>query len=282
MSKEFDTFQPNTWCPGCTNNIVLNSVKNVLVGKTKSGLRKRDLVLVSDIGCAGKFYDHLRMNGFYALHGRTLPVAFGVKMANPSLKVIGFIGDGGAYAEGMAHLIQLARLNPDLTVLILNNRIFALTVGQATPVTEIGYRGNTTPDGLLDEPFNPLDIILASGGSFIARASSLDPKSLEGVIKRGIEHVGFSVIEVMQPCISFRSQDLLKLRQNHYWISDRQRDISEARKLIQSWNYGEGRIPLGVFYQKSRKTWGEKHETKNIINLKRKINRKSLAEEILR
>ncbi len=282
MNKEFDNTQPNTWCPGCTNNIVLQSVKNVLSEKIKSKIRKRDLVMISDIACSGKFYDYLKMNGFYALHGRMLPVAFGVKMANPSLKVIGFIGDGGAYAEGMAHLIQLARLNPDLTILIMNNRIFALTVGQATPVTEIGYQGSTTPDGLVDSPFNPLDIVLAAGGSFIARVSALEPKSLEEIIKKGIDHIGFSLIEVMQPCISFRLPDLQKLRQHHYWVSDQQRNISEARKLIQSWNYGEGRIPLGIFYQKARKTWEENHKTKNLVNLKRKIDKKSLAEEILK
>ncbi len=280
--KRFQTNQINTWCPGCTNNIILRTVQNVFTEMVERGLSPYNIVAVTDIGCAGKFYDYLRVNGFYALHGRTLPTAFGIKMANPGLKVIGFLGDGGAYAEGVAHLIQMARLNPDLTALVLNNRVFALTTGQSTPITEPGYRGNTTPGGSIDHPFNPLSVALSARASFIARASALDPVNLKRMIEAALKHKGFSLVEIMQPCLTFRPEDMKKVRENSYLVSeDKKQDIVLARKAIDSWDYTGGRIPFGIFYQKQRPTWEESHGARWWFRRPRKVDKKSLIQEFL-
>ncbi len=280
MSSDFDTSQVNTWCPGCLNNVVLRSVKKTLTALAESGVNKRNLVAVADIGCAGKFYDYLNVNGFYALHGRALPTAFGIKMANPELKVLAFLGDGGAYAEGLNHLVHLARLNPDLTALVLNNRIFALTIGQVTPVTEKGYRGSTTPEGSVDSPYNPLSVALSAQASFIARVSPLDPASMEAVITKAINHKGFSLVEVIQPCITFRLSDLQRLKEKCYSVAGHQEgDYLKAREVIESWNYENGRIPLGIFYRVNRPTWEERHQVRNWFRLKRRIDKSALKKE---
>jgi 2-oxoglutarate/2-oxoacid ferredoxin oxidoreductase subunit beta len=281
MSQDFKTSSKNTWCPGCTNNIALRIIQDIFSEMTDAGFKKRNLVAVTDIGCCGKFYDYLDVNSFYALHGRSLSTAFGIRMANPELKVVAFIGDGGAYAEGVGHLVQLARLNPDLTVLIFNNKVFALTVGQVTPVTETGYRGNTTPEGSIDSPFNPLLVAFSAGASFIARASSLEPTSLKKTIKAGLNHQGFSLIEIIQPCITFRPEDTKELRENEYWAMDAQSDPVKAEKIISSWNYQGGRIPLGIFYAEERDTWEKKHGTKKWFKVNRNVDKKRLAEELL-
>lgn len=278
--KDFDTSYPNTWCPGCSNNIALEAIKEVFADVVKSGFKKNNLVAITDIGCVGKFYDRLNMNSFYSLHGRTLVTALGIKMANPNLKVVGFLGDGGAYAEGANHLIQISRLNPDLTALVFNNRVFALTVGQATPVTEVGYRGNTTPEGSKDNPYNPLSVALSAGATFIARASAFDPNSLKRIIKAAMEHHGFSLVEVIQPCLTFRPNDFASLRQNQNFVSENQKNnYAEARRLIDSWNYDNGQPPLGIFYEVQKSTWGEKRVIKRSI--RRNINKKILEKELL-
>lgn len=279
MISEFDTSQINTWCPGCLNNIALRSVKKSFVALVKDGLNKRKLTVVADIGCAGKFFDYLNVNGFYGLHGRALPTAFGVKMANPELKVFAFLGDGGAYAEGLNHLVHLSRLNPDLTALVFNNRIFALTINQVTPVTEYGYRGSTTPEGSADHPYNPLSVALSAGASFVARVSVLNPEMMESVIKKASQHQGFSLIEVLQPCLTFRPDDRIQLQKQSYLINKPASSQAAAQKIIRSWNYESGRIPLGVFYQQKRPTWEERHQVQNWRRLKRKIGYQSLNQK---
>ena len=276
--KEFETSCPNTWCPGCLNNVALKTIRGVFSNLVRTGLNKNKLVAVTDIGCVGKFYDYLEMNAFYALHGRALPTAFGIKIANPKLTVVSFLGDGGAYAEGANHLIQLGRLNPDLTALVFNNRVFALTIGQATPVTEVGYRGNTTPEGSKDSPYNPLSVALSAGTTFIARASAVDPDSMKRIIRAAIDHKGFSLVEIIQPCLAFRKSDLAWLQQNQNFVSESQKNnYAEARRLIDSWNYGKGQVPLGIFYQVEKSTWSEKHVTSGP---RKKINKKNLEREL--
>ncbi len=280
--KEFETNHPNTWCPGCPNSVILQAFKGVLANLVKDGISHHDLVAVTDIGCAGKFYDLLEVNGFYALHGRSLITAFGMKMANPKLKVVGFIGDGGAYAEGLNHLVQLARLNPDLTALVFNNRVFALTVGQGTPVTEEGYRGNTTPEGMIDPPYNPLAVALSAGAPFIARTSALDISASQKMIKQAIQHRGFSILEILQPCITFRPDDLVELRQNHKPVSAKKNNREEARQIIESWNYDQkGAIPVGVFYQANRPVWEERHKARTWHRSQRKVDMKKIKQELL-
>ena len=198
MKKEeriLETNQENTWCPGCLNFVTLAVLKKVL--KSLNDEKKIDLnsvVLVTDIGCAAKIYDYLNVNSVYALHGRVLPVATGIKAASPRLTVIGFGGDGGTYSEGTNHLIHSARRNVGVTMIVANNRVFALTKGQPTATNE--------------ETGNELDgVSLAkqAGATFAANASALDAVTLEKIIRKAIMHKGFSLVDIIQPCLIFKN-----------------------------------------------------------------------------
>ena len=156
----------NLWCPGCGNFAVQHALKEVLAGLDSEGHPVENVVLVTGIGQHGKTFDFMNLNGFYSLHGRTIPVAAGIKLANPDLKVICIAGDGDCYAEGLDHLIFGAKRNLDITVLVHDNRVYALTTGQFTPTSPYGYRGRSTPGGEHEFPINPLDLMLGIGREF--------------------------------------------------------------------------------------------------------------------
>jgi len=197
--KNINTPTTPTWCPGCFNHQVLAGVKNVLA---KSKKKKEDFAIVSGIGCHAKIFDYLNLNGLNTLHGRVLPTCLGIKIGNPNLTVIGFSGDGDAYAEGMEHTIHAARYNSNINYIVHNNQVFALTVGQPTPTTELGFKDKTTPLGVKLQPLNPIKLMLASGASFVARIFA-DSKQVEYVLKEALKHKGFSFIEILQPCLVF-------------------------------------------------------------------------------
>src|SRR5512136_2460358 len=178
----------NTWCPGCGNFSIQHTLKNVLADMEQEGQSLDNVVLVSGIGCHAKIADYLNINSFYSIHGRTLPVATGIKLANPRLKVICCAGDGDCYAEGLDHLIFGAKRNIDITVIIHNNRVYGLTTGQYTPTSPLGFRGRSTPEGTPEEPFNPLTLMLASGATFIARGTSRGMELLKRLIRGAITH----------------------------------------------------------------------------------------------
>ena len=159
----------NTWCPGCGNFVIQHALKDVLTSMQAEGFPLETIVIVTGIGQHGKIFDFMNLNGFYSLHGRTIPVATGIRLANPDLRVICLTGDGDSYAEGLDHLIFGAKRNLDITVLVHDNRVYGLTTGQYTPTSPHGYRGRSTPGGIHRYPFNPFDLMLSSGASFIAR-----------------------------------------------------------------------------------------------------------------
>ena len=180
MKKEtLLTKEKNTWCPGCTNFGVLQAAGQAIA---ELGLAKKTAI-VTGIGCHAKIYDYLNLKAFYGLHGRVLPIAFGIKLGNPDLSVIGFGGDGDTYAEGMEHFIHNCRYNADLTMLVHNNQVFSLTTGQFTPTTEKGFKGSSSPLGLNEPPLNPLVLALAAGATFVARGYALQTSHLKDLIK---------------------------------------------------------------------------------------------------
>src|SRR3989344_6617795 len=137
--KDLNTKEENTWCPGCPNFVILETVKKALAELTNEGkIQIKDTAVVTGIGCHAKIFDYLNINSFYGLHGRVLPLALGIKLGNPNLTVLGFGGDGDTYAEGLEHFIHNCRYNADLTMLAHNNQVFSLTTGQFTPTTEKG------------------------------------------------------------------------------------------------------------------------------------------------
>jgi len=234
-----------TWCPGCGNYALELSFKNAISELQKDKLLKlSDIVILTGIGCHGKMADYLDLNSFYSLHGRTLPVATGIKIANSNLIPIAFSGDGDCYGEGLAHLIFSAKRNSNITVLVHDNRVYGLTTGQFTPVSEKGYEGKSTPHGSVEEPFNPLDLMLASNATFIARGYVGKPEHLKNLIKQAIQHQGFGFVEILQPCVAFHN-DYEELNKRVYEMKNV--DV----KKIREWDYRDGgKIPIGVFQQK--------------------------------
>ncbi len=239
----------NTWCSGCGNFSIQKSIEEII-----SQTGKEDKVLVSGIGCHGKIVDYLNVNSFYALHGRSIPVATGIKMANKNLNVICLAGDGDTYNEGIAHLLHAAKRNIDITIVVHDNRVFALTVNQPTSTSPKGFKSTTSPEGNTEEAINPLDIVLAAGATFIARGYVGKPENLTRIIQEGIDHKGFSFIEVLQPCVAWHN-NFSDYNERVYEMEKEYLTLIQAQKKIREWDYeNENKIPLGVFYKIEKPT----------------------------
>lgn len=262
MKFKLDTYAENTWCPGCGNFGILTAARQAISELVEEGYPLNKFTLVAGIGCHAKIYDYININGFYSIHGRVLPTAIGIKMANPDLIVIGFGGDGDTYAEGTAHFIHAARYNANITMVVHNNQVFALTTGQATPTSEKGYRGKSTPEGKWDEPMNPILLALTAGATFVARGYAYDVKHLTWLIKEGVKHRGFAFIDVIQPCVTFHNIAPY-VRERMYKLEETDHDptnYQDALKRAMEWNYNldpKAKIPIGIFYKVERETLEE-------------------------
>lgn len=253
-----DTYAKNTWCPGCGNFAILKVLKQVITSLIEEGTPKENIVVVSGIGCSSKIIDYINVNTFSSLHGRPVASAEGIKMANPELEVIACLGDGGSYNEGISHLVHAAKRNVGITVLVQNNRNFALTTSQFTATSPKGFQGGSTPEGSIEEPFDPLEIMLASKASFIARSYAFEMQHLQDTVKKAINHKGFSFVEILQPCITFFNT-IKSYQEKIYKMKDNDSTSKkQALEKIQEWNYGkneESQIPLGIFYQSPRPSY---------------------------
>lgn len=251
-----NTGAPNTWCPGCGNFAIMNAIKAVLKELVAEGIPHEEIVLVSGIGCHAKIADYINANSFYSLHGRVVPPAEGIKLARPQLKVIGFSGDGDAYGEGMEHLIFAAKRNIDITMIIHNNRVYGLTTGQYTPTSPSGYRGRSTPQGTKEAPINPLEVMLASGATFLARGTSHGIELLKKIFKEAILHKGFSLVDVLQVCVTYYNM-YEYYDKRAYEIKDHlPADYGAALQKIREWDYNhDAPIGLGVLYKKEAPTF---------------------------
>ena len=251
--RQLITSTQNTWCPGCGNFSIQHTLKNVLMEMEQEGKSLDDVVLVSGIGCHAKIADYLNINSFYSLHGRTIPVATGIKLANPKLTVICCSGDGDSYAEGLDHLIFAAKRNIDITVLIHNNRVYGLTTGQYTPTSPLGFKGKSTPGGTAEYPFNPLALMLASGATYVARGYTKKMDLLKKLVSEGIAHKGFAFIDVLQICATFFPvADYYTPRV--YELPDHDRTNFESACIkAREWDYNsDARIALGTFFERTR------------------------------
>jgi len=257
--KDLASYAKNTWCPGCGNFSILSAIRTVLAQLDEEGYPLENFVLVSGIGCHAKIVDYLKVNSFYSIHGRTLPVAMGIKLANPDLKVICFSGDGDSLAEGLDHLIFAAKRNIDITLILHDNRVYGLTTGQFTPTSPQGFKGKSTPLGSEELPMNPPELMLASGATFIARGYSHGIEVLQKLFKEAILHKGFSFVDVLQVCATFFN---LYKSYNKRVFEVKGNDTSsfeDALRIIRSWSYddGEAAIPIGKFYQVDAPTFDE-------------------------
>jgi len=237
-----------TWCPGCPNFGILASFKSSVSDLVKvKEIKPEDLAIFSGIGCHGKITEYLNLNTFTSLHGRAIPLALGAKIANPKLKAVVFAGDGDVYAEGLDHLIHAAKKNSDITVIIHNNQVFALTTGQFTPTSPKGLKSKSSPQGNIEEPINPLALTLVSGASFVARSYAMEIEKTKRIITAAILHKGFSFVEIIQPCITFYdTREILKDKME--WLDEKYKtnDFYNAFNKISK---TKDKMPLGIFYQ---------------------------------
>jgi 2-oxoglutarate ferredoxin oxidoreductase subunit beta len=225
----------------------------------QAGKSLDDVVLVSGIGCHAKMADYLNINSFYALHGRAIPVATGIKLGNPRLTVICCSGDGDSYAEGLDHLIFAAKRNIDITVIIHNNRVYGLTTGQYTPTSPLGFKGKSTPSGTAEYPINPLELMLASGATYVARGYTKKMDLLKKLVREGISHKGFAFLDVLQICATFFPiADYYSPRV--YELSDHDPTSFESACMkSREWDYNsDARIALGTFFTRSLPCFDDK------------------------
>jgi 2-oxoglutarate/2-oxoacid ferredoxin oxidoreductase subunit beta len=250
--KTFDTGNSPTWCPGCGNFGIWMSLKNALA---KLNYGTDDVAVVYGVGCHGNMYDWMRAYGFAGLHGRTLPVAQGIKLANHKLPVVVISGDGDGLGEGGNHFIHAAKRNPDITVILHDNQVYALTTGQASPTAKKGFKTKTTPNGAVEEYINPLAMAITAGATYVARAFAGDAPYLIDIMAEAIKHKGFSVVDVLQPCVTFDKEHTYSwYRQRIYKLESENYKPDNRLKAYEKANEWGEKIPTGIFYQEEKKT----------------------------
>ena len=259
--KDYESSYKNHWCPGCGNFGILEAMKAALVSLKIS---PEQLLIISGIGQAAKTPHFLKCNMFHALHGRALPLATGAKMANHNLQILVNSGDGDCYGEGGNHFMHAIRRNVDLTLLVHNNKTYGLTKGQASPTSDFGMVTPLQLHGVISESFNPLAVALSLGAGFVARGFSGNMEHLSGLIQKGMSHKGFSLIDILQPCVSFN-------RINTYeWYKKRVYDLIEenyvpdnfekAMNFARQW---DDKIPIGIIYKEEKPTFTDRIEVLN-------------------
>lgn len=237
------------WCPGCFNNAILQAVKQALASL---GIEPHQTAFSSGIGQAPKLPHYLKCNLFNGLHGRTLPVATGIKLANHALHVIAEGGDGDGYAEGGNHFIHAMRRNIGVTYLVHNNQVYGLTKGQTSPTSESGYISTTTPMGNFNLPEQPLTVAIAMECPFVARGFAGDIEHLAGLMAEGLKTPGFSFIDILQPCITFNKINTLKwYKERVYKLPPEYDPYDKAAAFAKAQEWGE-RIPIGIIYRNNR------------------------------
>ncbi|MBA7616863.1 hypothetical protein ES703_24165 [subsurface metagenome] len=245
--SDYAGLQP-AWCPGCGNFGILKALNKALV---ELKIEPHRVLLVSGIGQAGKLPHYTRGNVFNSLHGRPVPPAIGAKIANTDLVVIAVSGDGDAYGEGGNHFIHAARRNHGITYLVHNNQVYGLTKGQASPTSDAGFVTKTTPYGAAN-PVNPISLAIVSGASFVGRGFAGDAEHLSSLIKQGITHRGFSLVDILQPCVSFNHKNTFSwYRERVYKLDDESvYDPGDKKAALEkALEWGE-RIPIGIIYRK--------------------------------
>ncbi len=258
-AKDFRGPRPS-WCPGCGDYGLLSATTKALA---KMGYAPHEVVIVSGIGCSGNFPHFTTSYGFHGTHGRALPIAMGIKLANPDLEVIVVGGDGDGFGIGAGHFVHAARRNIDLTYIVMDNQIYGLTLGQASPTSQEHMVTLTTPDGVDERRINPITLALGAGATYVARTFSGMGDHLENTIIDAIEHKGFAFIDDISPCVTFN-------RLNTYdWYRERIYNLDEeegydSKNIAQAFTRGlewGSRIPIGKFYQETRKPLEEIERT---------------------
>lgn len=237
---------PHMWCPGCGNGIAMKAIVQAI---EKKGLEQDKTVIVSGIGCSSRASGYMNFDTLHTAHGRAIPFATGIKMANPALNVVVITGDGDCTAIGGNHFIHGARRNVDLTVILFNNNIYGMTGGQASPLTPLDKKATTAPYGTIDRPFDPCHLAQAAGATYVARSTAFHVQHLADMIARGFENKGFSFIEALVQCpTSFgRKNKMGDAPTMLKWMRDHALPKAAFDKLSEE--KSAGKFPIGVLYE---------------------------------
>lgn len=247
--------QSPAWCPGCGNFPILKAFKDAMV---ELGIEPHQLTIVSGIGQAGKFPHYLKCNTFNGLHGRTLPVATAIRLANHEMLTIAAAGDGDCYGEGGNHLIHAIRRNINVKLFVHDNQIYGLTKGQASPTSMEGMITKNQPFGVFAEQFNPMALAVALDCSFAARGFAGDTEHLKGLIKEAVNHKGFTLIDILQPCVVFNKINTYEwYRQRVYHIEPDYNPADRVEAFKKALEWGE-KIPIGIIYKNNRQVYEER------------------------
>ncbi len=254
----FTTDHQPTWCPGCGDFGIWTSVKNAM---NAMELGPDDVFFAYGIGCHGNMYNWMKTYGFAGLHGRSLPVAQGVKLAHHTMPVLCITGDGDCIGEGGNHFIHAAKRNADITVLLFDNQVYGLTTGQASPTARPGLKTKSTPHGVVDMPLSPAALAITAGATFVARGFAGDGKGLSDLIVKAVRHKGFSLVDILQPCVTFNKdfgypwyrEHIYDLNSTGYMPDNRVKAFDKAME------WGE-KLPVGVFFEEERPAHTDQYE----------------------
>jgi 2-oxoglutarate ferredoxin oxidoreductase subunit beta len=281
MTEINDLLTPCTpnFCPGCGDFGIWSAFKQAAV---KADWNNGNTALCTGVGCHAHILNFIKITGFGSLHGRSVPNAEGIKLANPDLNVFTFVGDGDCLAEGGNHFIHACRRNHDITIILHDNAIYGLTTGQTSPRSPHGFVTKSTPEGNIDEPVNPLALAVAMGATFVARAYAGDIPHLADLIVQANNHKGIAIVDALQPCVTFNKSITHEYyQQNTYKLGDDYdpTDKVEAFKKAQEW--GEKKIPVGIFYKVDRPTYDEQipvYAKKVKKNVCREVEKRDVSE----
>ncbi|MDQ3458929.1 MAG: 2-oxoacid:ferredoxin oxidoreductase subunit beta [Deinococcota bacterium] len=245
-AKDYRTSVPNIWCPGCGDFGVLNAIHQAVA---ELQIPPQDLAVISGIGCSSRLPGYVSGYGFNTIHGRALPIATGVRLARPDLRVLVAGGDGDAYAIGAGHFVHTLRRNPNLTYIVMDNAVYGLTKGQGSPTAKLGEPTKSQPFGHSERPLNPLAWALSLGVTFLAQSFSANTKGLKELIVKGMEHDGFALLNVKSPCVTFRGNQEYNYYREHGW--NFAEDGHDPHDLEAAWRVAKEteRVPFGLIWQ---------------------------------
>ena len=255
-AKDFKGPVDPDWCAGCGDFGVLNSLQRACA---ELGLKPHELLIISGIGCSSNLPGYFNANGMHTLHGRALAVATGAKLGNHELNVIVTVGDGDGYGIGGNHFAHTVRRNVDLTYVVMNNQIYGLTTGQVSPTSSLGMKTKSTPFGSVEMPVNPITAAIMNGATFVARGFSGDIRHLTDLIKKGVQHKGFSLIDVFSPCVTFNLDNTNPFfKERVKKLEDEDHDTSDWKAACEKAMVWGDTIYTGIFIQREAPSLGQR------------------------
>lgn len=251
-TQDFTGYKP-TWCPGCGNWGIGMGLKMALA---ELGHSPSSVMVSFGIGCSGNMNDFLNAYAMHGLHGRAIATAIGMKLANHTMPVCAVVGDGDCYGEGGNHFLHACRGNHDVKVIIHDNNVYGLTTGQVSPMAEKGQKSKSTPQGIIETPLDPLALAITQGATFVAQTFAGDTKHMVETIKRAFQHTGFSVVNVLQPCVTFNKKNTYSYYMQHVYKLDSSHDVSNKAKALEvAFGVEQEKFALGVLYEVQREAY---------------------------